>query len=285
MPSGIKETLATFCSRLCLGNTTLDEEIQPLIISVDDRAGLQESFATQFDQIARSILEAPFDQTFKVYNAEITINNTLFHICGTAQGQLYVYDENNLHDAAWTSITFHQLKEKLLQDKELMARLYPDSEAITVQLQQDISDTVKDTITANSSRDGYTAKIWQPTETAILSKVPGLKEDIRQLYQQGWMICTNPYGGTYSCADSKSIVIDNVGMTDELKMISDLAHEVGHAKDLRPIDGSSQENYINSNLLSEGAAVLNELRSWYELFIRRIFRINQLITIEKMTYF
>ncbi|APG18477.1 type IV secretion protein Rhs [Kosakonia radicincitans] len=99
-----------------------------------------------------------------------------------------------------------------------------------------------------------------------INKSPTLQAQLKELKQKDWAIQPGSAGGgSYASGENKLIVIDPEHMADANETVQTLAHEAGHAMYPVTPDLSSRENYINSQLMDEGGATLNNIKIQREI--------------------
>ncbi|MFS2053609.1 type VI secretion system Vgr family protein, partial [Variovorax sp. CT11-76] len=100
--------------------------------------------------------------------------------------------------------------------------------------------------------------------SSIKSKV--LAEQMKRLKDANWKIVYGPNGkGSHTNLQTKRITLDSDVKTNPAMFHEHLAHELGHALYPGKIDLQSKESYIDSMLMSEGAAQMNEITVQREL--------------------
>ncbi|WP_342325076.1 type VI secretion system tip protein TssI/VgrG [Kosakonia sp. BYX6] len=99
-----------------------------------------------------------------------------------------------------------------------------------------------------------------------INKSPTLQTQLRELKQKDWAIQPGAAGGgSYAIGENRLIVIDPEHMATTNETVETLAHEAGHAMYPVTPDFSSRENYINSQLMDEGGATLNNIKIQREI--------------------
>jgi len=98
-------------------------------------------------------------------------------------------------------------------------------------------------------------------EWRIARLSPTLLDEWEQARAQGWTFTSNPGEGTYTNSDQKRINIDpELAKNGPFQRVNALSHELGHALHSPPIDRSSKEAYVDSQLDGEGAATMNTIK-------------------------
>jgi type VI secretion system secreted protein VgrG len=99
-----------------------------------------------------------------------------------------------------------------------------------------------------------------------INKSPTLQTQLKDLKDKGWAIQPGATGGgSYTDSDNKLIVMDPEHMEDTANTVQTLAHEAGHATYPVAADYSSKENFVNSQLMDEGGATLNNIKIQREI--------------------
>ncbi|RZI42868.1 hypothetical protein EGT07_12905 [Herbaspirillum sp. HC18] len=130
--------------------------------------------------------------------------------------------------------------------------------------------------------NGQIADIRLPAELdKLFMSAPDLESRCHALQRDGWSITMGAIGGgTYSNRSKKKIVVDSAyaaldlgtpGLAHDMERdelmkiiavthICSLAHEIGHAFYREPFKVDSEKDYVASNALDEGEALLSEFR-------------------------
>ncbi|MEJ8324738.1 type VI secretion system tip protein TssI/VgrG, partial [Kosakonia sacchari] len=99
-----------------------------------------------------------------------------------------------------------------------------------------------------------------------INKSPTLQSQLKELKTKGWAIQPGAAGeGSFTSGESRLIVMDPEHMVNAQDTVQTLAHEAGHAMYPVTPDLSSRENYINSQLMDEGGATLNNIKIQREI--------------------
>lgn len=89
----------------------------------------------------------------------------------------------------------------------------------------------------------------------LINQADLLRNDIKNLQQEGWKITANRESTTSFCRRQHKEIVISVTQ-QPLTVLGVVAHEVGHAMHSIPIDRSTRENYVHCYLADEGQAEL-----------------------------
>ena len=116
--------------------------------------------------------------------------------------------------------------------------------------------------------NSYNSDVMPFSEDVVkeINKSPTLQTQLKDLKDKGWAIQPGAAGGwSYADTNNKLIVMDPEHMEDTATTVQTLAHEAGHATYPVAVDASSKENFINSQLMDEGGATLNNIKIQREI--------------------
>ena len=116
--------------------------------------------------------------------------------------------------------------------------------------------------------NSYNSDVMPFSEDVVkeINKSPTLQTQLKDLKDKGWAIQPGAAGGgSYADTNNKLIVMDPEHMEDTATTVQTLAHEAGHATYPVAVDPSSKENFINSQLMDEGGATLNNIKIQREI--------------------
>ncbi|MDF3662319.1 type VI secretion system Vgr family protein, partial [Enterobacter hormaechei] len=116
--------------------------------------------------------------------------------------------------------------------------------------------------------NSYNSDVMPFSEDVVkeINKSPTLQTQLKDLKDKGWAIQPGAAGGgSYADTNNKLIVMDPEHMEDTATTVQTLAHEAGHATYPVAVDSSSKESFINSQLMDEGGATLNNIKIQREI--------------------
>ncbi|KSZ03187.1 type IV secretion protein Rhs, partial [Enterobacter sp. 50858885] len=116
--------------------------------------------------------------------------------------------------------------------------------------------------------NSYNSDVMPFSEDVVkeINKSPTLQTRLKDLKDKGWAIQPGAAGGgSYADTNNKLIVMDPEHMEDTATTVQTLAHEAGHATYPVAVDSSSKESFINSQLMDEGGATLNNIKIQREI--------------------
>ncbi|KJN28582.1 type IV secretion protein Rhs, partial [Enterobacter hormaechei subsp. xiangfangensis] len=116
--------------------------------------------------------------------------------------------------------------------------------------------------------NSYNSDVMPFSEDVVkeINKSPTLQKQLKDLKDKGWAIQPGAAGGgSYADTNNKLIVMDPEHMEDTATTVQTLAHEAGHATYPVAVDSSSKESFINSQLMDEGGATLNNIKIQREI--------------------
>ncbi|HBM2786868.1 TPA: type VI secretion system tip protein VgrG, partial [Enterobacter hormaechei subsp. xiangfangensis] len=116
--------------------------------------------------------------------------------------------------------------------------------------------------------NSYNSDVMPFSEDVVkeINKSPTLQKQLKDLKDKGWAIQPEAAGGgSYADTNNKLIVMDPEHMEDTATTVQTLAHEAGHATYPVAVDSSSKESFINSQLMDEGGATLNNIKIQREI--------------------